>query len=440
MSFDEQIREKQEESRRTVVANTAEVQIWRIRLRRATTALAALAAFGLGVVAIPSAKAQSVSVLYSFAGAPDGINPNAALIRDKAGNLYGTTLNGGASGLGTVFKLDTSGNETLLHSFTGSNGDGALPSGGLTMDKAGNLYGTTSYGGAGACGFFGLSGCGTVFKLDTSGSETVLYSFTGSGGDGAVPSGGLILDKAGNLYGTTFGGGAGTCSLGCGTVFKLDTSGNETVLHSFTGGDGAGPVAGLIMDKAGNLYGVTAAGGTTFISGINSGDGTVFKLDTSGNETVLHSFANSPDGTGPDAGLIMDKAGNLYSTTVFGGASYYGTVFKLDTSGNETVLYNFTGPPSDGAYPAAALVMDKAGNLYGTTPNGGASSNCFVGCGTVFKLDTSGIETVQHSFTDSGGDGAKPFAGLIMDKAGNLYGTTYTGGASGYGSVFELVP
>jgi uncharacterized repeat protein (TIGR03803 family) len=418
----------------------AEVQISRIRLRRATTALASLAAFGLGVVATPSAKAQSLSVLYSFTGAPDGAIPFAGLIRDKAGNLYGTTTQGGASNVGSVFKLDTSGNETVLHSFTG--GDGWEPFAALIRDKAGNLYGTTQMGGA--------SGGGTVFKLDTSGNETVLHSF--SGGDGAEPYAGLIMDKAGNLYGTTELGGTGTCfNVSCGIVFKLDTSGNETVLHSFANSpDGGIPYAGLVMDKAGNLYGTTLEYGAS--SNCFQGCGTVFKLDTSGNETVLHSFTGYPsDGAGPRAGLIMDKAGNLYGTTSFGGGSGScggggcGTVFKLDTSGNETVLHSFTNSDGDGANPNAGLIMDKAGNLYGTTFSGGDLTCSFgEGCGTVFKLDTSGNETVLHSFT--GGDGAFPVGGLIRDKAGHLYGTTTGGGTAtcsfseGCGTVFKLTP
>jgi uncharacterized repeat protein (TIGR03803 family) len=370
----------------------AEVRISRIRLRRATTALAALAAFGLGVVAMPSAKAQSLSVLYSFTGVPDGEGPLAALIMDKAGNLYGTTFVGGTFAFNCV-------------SFE-----------------------------------FFPAGCGTVFKLDSSGSEIVLHSFANSPGDGAIPTAALIMDKAGNLYGTTgHGGASGNCFGGCGTVFKLDTSGNETVLHSFTAGDGAFPLAGLIMDKGGNLYGTTESGGA-------SGDGTVFKLDSSGKLTVLYSFTGTPDGATPQASLIMDKAGNLYGTTANGGAGTCsngvvnlgcGTVFKLDTSGNETVLHSFMSSPGDGANPVACLIMDKKGNLYGTTNVGGAS-----GVGTVFKLDPSGNETVLHSFT--GGDGANPQAGLIMDKAGNLYGTTVFGGvpncAATCGTVFKLIP
>ena len=412
------------------MANIANVRIWRLRLLRAIAALAALVAFGLAVVAVPSAKAQSESVLYSFTGGSDGYIPYAGLLMDTAGNLYGTTF------AGTVFKLDTSSNLTVLHTLPGNS------EAGLIMDNAGNLYGTTNDGGSNNCSL----GCGTVFKLDTSGNLTVLHNFTGSPGDGANPQAGLLMDTAGNLYGTTFDGGTGTCvappGSGCGTVFKIDSSGNETVLHYFTGPpDGEVPdFAGLIIDTAGNLYGTTAFGGA-------SSNGTVFKIDTSGNETVLHSFAGFPgDGANPSAALIMDKRGNLYGTTETGGASGFGTVFKLSTSGKETVLYNFTGSP-DGAAPLASLIMDKKGRLYGTTPDGGAGTCSFVapGCGTVFRLSTSGKETVLHRFEGSLGDGAIPYASLVMDTAGNLYGTTTSGGASGNcsggcGTVFKLIP
>ena len=314
-----------------------------------------------------------------------------------------------------MFKVDPSGRETVLHSFAPDVGDGAIPWGSLVMDTAGNLYGTTEFGGS--------SGNGTVFKVDPSGSETVLYSFTNSGGDGALPIGGVVIDMAGNLYGTTEVGG----SSGNGTVFKVDSSGSETVLYSFanSGGDGANPVAGLVMDTAGNLYGTTEFGGS-------SDSGTVFKVDPSGSETVLYSFTNSGgDGAYPFAGLVMDTAGNLYGTTAQGGSSNNGTVFKVDPSGSETVLYSFTNSGGDGQSPEAGLVMDAAGNLYGTAHGGGSFGN-----GIVFKVDPSGSETVLHGFT--GSDGADPEAGLIMDKAGNLYGTTAFGGTSDNGTVFKL--
>jgi uncharacterized repeat protein (TIGR03803 family) len=265
---------------------------------------------GLGTTTV---QAQTLTVLHRFTSSPDGAYPYAGLVRDAAGNLYGTTYEGGSSdlrdgvsGYGTVFKLDTSGTETVLHRFT-SSPDGAYPYAGLVRDAAGNLYGTTSEGGS--------SDYGTVFKLDTSGNETVLHNFTG--GDGSYPYAGLVRDATGNLYGTTLYGGAS----GVGTVFKLDTSGNETVLHNFTGGDGAYPYAGLVRDATGNLYGTTFRGGS-------SDYGTVFKLDTSGTETVLHSFTGYSDGSNPRGGLVMDAAGNLYGTTEMIGEAF-GTVFKL---------------------------------------------------------------------------------------------------------------
>jgi uncharacterized repeat protein (TIGR03803 family) len=287
--------------------------------------------------------------------------------------MYGTTFEGGASTQGTVFKLDATGKETVLYSFAGA--DGANPTAGLVQDGAGNFYGTTDNGGSSGCGAVG--GCGVVFKLDTTGKETVLYSFTNAA-DGATPVGGVIMDTAGNLYGTTY-----NSPSGCGTVFKVDTTGKETVLHSFTNcftslanSDGGEPYAGLVMDQAGNLYGTTVIGGS-------SGWGTVFKVDETGNETVLHSFSNvGTDGAFPYGGLVRDKAGNLYGTTAFGGP-FYGTVFKVDTTGKETVLHSFTNS-AVAAEPYAGLVMDKAGNLYGTTLIGGSS-----GHGTVFKLNNT---------------------------------------------------
>jgi uncharacterized repeat protein (TIGR03803 family) len=266
-----------------------------------------------------------------------------------------------------------------------------------------------------------------VFKLDTTGTETVLYSFTG-GADGAYPGAGVIQDSAGNLYGTTYEGGASES----GVVFKLDTTGTETVLYSFTGGaDGGNPEAGVIRDSAGNLYGTTPFGG---VSGVcYAGCGVVFKLDTSGTETVLYSFTGGADGGSPNAGVIRDSAGNLYGTTPIGGASGYGVVFKLDTTGTETALYSFTGG-ADGGYPAAGVIQASAGNLYGTTQAGGVS-----GSGVVFKLDPAGAETVLYSFT-GGADGGAPFAGLIRNSAGNLYGTAIGGGINNHGVVFRIQP
>jgi len=382
-----------------------------IRLRKVGSALAL--ALGLGVNGATSAQAQSFTVLYAFTGGVDGAYPIAGLAQDKGGNLYGTAYAGGASGYGTVFKLNKTGKQSVLHSFTGGK-DGGIPWANLVRDPAGNLYSTSSGGGTG--------GNGVVFKLDTTGKETVLHSFSG-GRDGAAPRAGLILGPNGSLYGTALAGGAS----GAGVVFKFAKNGKERVLHSFTEPpDGAYPQAVLLTDSAGNFYGTTVTGGT-------AGAGTVFKLDKTGKESVLYNFTGGADGEFPAAGLIMDAVGNLYSTTSQGGALGYGAVFKLDTTGSETVLYSFTGG-ADGAYPYAGLVMDATGNFYGITIQGGTS-----GFGALFKLDTSGVETVLHNFT-GGADGGFPYAGLIMDAVGNLYGDAQTGGTSGFGTVFELTP
>jgi uncharacterized repeat protein (TIGR03803 family) len=396
-----------------------------LRLPSAIIAAAAalLASFAMG--AAPLAIAQAYGVIHSFSYT-DGENPEASLIRN--GNLYSTTMGGGSSGCGTVFKVDPAGNETVLYNFLCAPGDGAYPAAALVRDSAGNLYGTTSGGGAFGPGF------GTVFKLDPAGHETVLHSFNFDGVDGAYPYAGLLMDPAGNLYGTTNGGGPS----GYGTVFKLDPAGNETILYSFTGGsDGAFPYAGLIADSSHNLFGTTYGGGTS--SNCNGGCGSVFKLDPSGTETVLHSFTGGSDGSVPYAGLIMDSSGNLYGTTSsYGATSGFGTVFKLLPSGAETVLYRFTGG-NDGATPFASLVRDPSGNLFGTTYEGGASN-----VGTVFRVDPAGKETVLHSFTSTSTDGYKPFAGLVPGPSGNLYGTTEFGGSSsncngGCGTVFKLI-
>ena len=275
-----------------------------------TLPLACVVLLGLAM-SYPSAQAQTLTVLYSFTGS-GGASPYAGLVGDSAGNLYGTAYGGGSAacalGCGTVFKLNANRREKTLYRFTGKS-DGASPLAALIRDADGNLYGTTRYGGNFVCG----GGCGTVFKVDTTGKETVLYSFTGAP-DGSVPQASLIRDSSGTFYGTTINGGDVTCSnpAGCGTVFKLDASGNETVLYSFTGkGDGRSPSAGLVRDAAGNLFGTTTGGGA-------SGFGTVFKLDATGNETVLHSFAGGSDGAGPSAGLIPGGP-DLYGTTVGGG-------------------------------------------------------------------------------------------------------------------------
>jgi uncharacterized repeat protein (TIGR03803 family) len=370
----------------------------------------------LGLLASQPAQAQTLTVLYSFgACCADGFLPSAGVIRDSGGNLYGTTADGGPSKWGTVFKISAHHEETILYSFTGGV-DGASPYGGLVRDAAGNLYGTTTLGGA--------HGYGTVFKVDATGKESVLYSFMG-GTDGGGPYGSLAMDASGNFYGTTSGGGTSAA----GTVFKLSRRGKENVLYTFTGGtggtDGASPLAGVTLDPAGNLYGTTSAGG-----GPNN-YGTVFKIDTGGNETVLHAFAGGADGQDPEGGLVRDFAGNLYGTTNVGGGD--GNVFKIDAAGNYSVLFNFN--QTDGQYPSGGLLRDSAGNLYGTTIFGGEYN-----WGTVFKLDTMGNETVLYSFT-GGKDGKYPTGvTLIRDASGNLFGTTQQGGSMSNGVVFKLKP
>jgi uncharacterized repeat protein (TIGR03803 family) len=393
--------------------------------RCATRLVAATAALVLAVVAAQSARAETFTVLHSFV-LPTGANPEKALTRDAQGNLYGTTPQGGTFRKGTVFKLDKNLKYTVIYNFTGGT-DGSGPVTYLSLDKAGNLYGTTEYGGDNCCG--------TVFELmphsDGSWTESVLHSFTDL--DGQNPVAGLIRDPAGNFYGTTLGGGTQKC--GCGTVFELmPHSGGgwtEKVLHSFdnTGSDGYYPSANLTRDPSGNLYGTTPFGGSDSYC-FGGGCGTVFELsptsDGSWNETILHAFTGGNDGWSPLGGLIRDASGNLYGTTSMGGSSKYdGVVFKLDTSGNETVLYNFGGTP-DGAFPAAGLTRDAEGNFYGTTGAGGLSE-----LGTVFKLTSTGEETVLHSF--DGRHGESPNAAVIEDAKGNLYGTTTYGGKGACG-------
>ncbi len=305
-----------------------------------------------------------------------------------------------------VYKWDTAFNYTVLHNFTAGPGGGANEPG-VIRDSAGNLYGTAPLG--------GTAGYGVVFELDSAGNYTVLYNFTG-GADGAYPAG-VIRDSAGNLYGTAPLGG----TAGDGVVFELDSAGNFTVLYTFTGGtDGGDPQAGVVRDPAtGNLYGTTAMGG-------GHRGGVVYKLDADGDYTVLHRFTQifaSPNG------VILTPDG-LYGTTA-GGRTGRGVVYKLDSDANYTVLYNFTGG-ADGDNPQAGVIRDSAGNLYGTTESGGAGD-----AGVVFKLDSAGNYTVLYNFT-GGADGGSPRAGVVLGPTGNLIGTTGEGGKYNGGVMFEL--
>jgi uncharacterized repeat protein (TIGR03803 family) len=305
--------------------------------------------------------------------------------------------------------------EVVLYNFTGGS-DGGTPTSGVIADSAGNLYGTTYSGGA--------VGWGVVYKIAAR-RPTVLYSFTG-GNDGGRPSGGVIRDSAGNLYGTTPVGGTGHE----GAVYRVDSSGNETVLYNFTGGtDGGSPSSGVIRDSAGNLYGTTEIGGA--LSGCVYGCGVVYRVDSSGNEKVLYPFTGGADGNYPYDGVIGDSSGNLYGATYNGGTSDSGVVYKVSHTGHQTVLYTFLGG-ADGLFPSSSVIRDSAGNLYGTTSYGGAYGN-----GAVYKVDSSGNQTVVYSFT-GGLDGGLPYAGVIRDSAGNLYGTADTGGGNNQGAVYKV--
>jgi len=384
---------------------------------------------------IQPAQAQSYTILYSFAGKPDGANPWAPLLRDSAGDLFGTTSAGGdlGSGYGVFFKLKSDGTETILHTFDLK--DGQRPVGPVVRDSTGNFYGTTYLGGS--------SFTGTIYKMDKTGTLTTLFTLHPYVGE--YPVGGVILDSAGNLYGANpVGGGSQTGPTAyAGDVFELSNAGVYTVLHHFIEGttDGAAPNTSVLRDSLGNLYGTAYIGGNYHCAG---GCGVVFKVSATGVEKVIHRFTGKPnDGWFPLGGLIRDHAGNFYGATRFGGTADQGTVFKIDTTGKETVLYGFLGG-ADGAQPLYEnLVMDSAGNIYGTTSQGGGgdcASLTFSGCGTVFEIDTAGVETILHAFTGAPTDGAIPFVGLTLGADGNLYGTTYYGGAANAGTVFRVAP
>jgi len=390
----------------------------------------ALAVLLSWVVVTPSAQAQTYteSILHSFTGSPDGEGAWAGLVQDAQGNFYGTTFWGGTSGLGTVFKVDPTGNETVLYSFTGG-ADGGNPRGSVIFDSVGNLYGTTMFGGAIDCAYSrGYVGCGAVFELspvEAGWTETVLYSFQG-GTDGVNPVS-LIMDQEGNLYGTTYGGETAPFS-----VFELSPSGGGWTEQVIYGPETeTGSFAGLTMDAAGNIFAPT--------------EYSVFELSPNGNggwnTTVIHNFAGYPkDGLDAEGTPVLDRAGNLYGTTAFGGNYDGGTVFKLSLGRlgwTETVLHSFYNDTQ----LRAGIVFDAAGNMYGTTALYGKS-----GHGTVFEIidrnGRYGAENVIWNF--NGTDGSAPESSLILDSAGNLYGTTYNGGAGcaypGCGTVFKLTP
>jgi uncharacterized repeat protein (TIGR03803 family) len=362
----------------------------------------------------------------------------------RNGNIYGLTSNGGPCRrkvtCGTAFELTPTGNKALLYSF-GAITHGWFPSSGLIEGPGFELYGETDYGGIEAAqNTCGNIRCGTVFVLYGNGKVRVLYDFTGQA-DGYNPSGGLVRDSEGNLYGVTGYGGGTSCfgGLGCGQVFKISPDGTESAFHAFEGGsDGVSPAAPLIQDSAGNMYGTTffGGGGNKCHWKPPSGCGTVFKLAADGTETILYSFAGGRDGANPQGRLAMDSAGNLYGTTYLGGDYGYGTVFELSQGGVETVLHSFAGG-QDGREPGAINFLHKSRTLVGTTFLGGSSSSCApVGCGTVFSISPDHKEKILHAFS-GGADGAAPANGLVDDGGGNIYGAAAVGGI-GYGTIFKL--
>jgi uncharacterized repeat protein (TIGR03803 family) len=405
--------------------------------------------------------ASNELVLHSFAGTDGELPSYAALVSDAAGNLYGATYYGGANTWGAVFELQPQNGkwvQKVLYSFDNQSADPYQPESNLIFDRAGNLYGTTTAGGA--------DGAGTVFELtpnkDGSWSEKTLHSFASDAQDGSTPYGGLIFDNLGNLYGTTYYGGSGLCAefettVGCGIVFELtpnrDGTWSETILHTFQDNpsDGHFSRAGLVRDGKGNLYGTTAEGGTSGTACDGGGCGTVFELTSTGNgqwiETILHNFEdNGSDGYQPITSLVLDSKGNLYGTTPYGGSNcpggYCGVAFELALANGqwtETVLHTFSGASTDGLIPIAGLVLDPAGNLYGTTDEGGQ-----IGFGTAFKLARNAtgkwVLTLLHSFPASSSDGSEPSAGLAFGKGGNLFGTAYYGGANNLGVIFSVAP
>lgn len=428
-------------------------------LRGAALVLALV--FALTALAMQSAQAQTFKALHSFGAPNDGAEPVANLVFDSHGNLFGTTMEGGyndcqgADGCGTVFELMPNANgtwsESVIHEFSNLPPyDGAFPEAPVVLDGNGNLYGTTA--GAG----LGMGSLGTAFELipqrGGTWAEFTLLNFV-DGPSGYSPVGGLILDASGRVFGTTARGGSNSdyCDDdgGCGAVFELIRLGvppSEIVVHTFTGPpDRVEPLGSLILDSSSNLYGTTFSGG----SGGDYALGTAYKLGPNAGgsgwtETILHSFTGpsngGPDGALPYAGMVVDAAGNLYGTTLQGGTSGNGTVFELmphpGGSWSESVLYSFQGG-ADGAQPYGGVTLDASGNLYGTTF--GAQDNL----GTVYKLTPSSgghwTKTILHSFT-GGEDGRYPQAGVILDSSGNLYGATFRGGAWDRGVAFEITP
>ena len=380
-------------------------------------------------VTITSAQTQNFNELHQFTGGTDGAFPEGAVVRDAAGNLYGTTTLASGGVVGTVYKIDSTGTETILLRFNVTNGSG--PASPLILDEAGTLYGIANSGPAGG---------GVIYKLLPTGEQTLLHSFAGGANlKPKTPSGGILRDKLGNILGSTEFGGSSNCPLGCGTIFRLNSAGKLALLHKFIGTDGSQPFGPFVQDTAGNLYGVAQFGGDLACPDpqvAGQGCGTVFKLSKKRVLTVLHTFEGGTDGATPQAGLFLDVAGNVFGATMRGGTSEKGTLFKISSNGTYTVLHRFAGS-HEGMTPNGGLVIDEAGNLFGTAQAGGDQ-----GFGTLFRLTPTGVLSVVHTFTGQD-DGAFPLAGLIRDDTGHFFGTAFRNflpqTVQG-GNVFEVRP
>jgi uncharacterized repeat protein (TIGR03803 family) len=402
-------------------------------------------ASALSLQPVGAEAGSGFDIVHTFQG-PDGAWPYGGLTRGKDGNFYGTTTIGGVGcggpGCGTVYKLTPDGTQTVIYAFK-NDADGREPrEGTLIIDKQGNLYGTTVRGGNVNCGL--ALGCGTIFKVALDGTKTTLHVFQG-GTDGESPYGGLVVDKKGNLYGATLGGGVPTCGDygGCGLVFKLATDGTYTVLHAFAAGsDGAFPNGRVTIDAAGNLYGTTIGGGTGPCDfDPPNGCGTVFKTAPDGTTTILHSFQSGTEGDWPMAAVVPGPDGALYGTTFDHGdpACDCGTVFKLTQDGTLTTLHRFTG--SDGGAPDTETVFDRAGDLFGTASLGGTRCLRHGGCGTVYEIDNNGVFRSLHSL-NGGSQGKYPGGAVFVDRSGAVYGTGVWGANQscpyGCGTLFKL--
>lgn len=395
--------------------------------------------FVLSAATAISALAQTFNTLVNFDGV-DGGGSFGGLVQGLDGNLYGTSIGGGAHGYGAIFKVTPAGTLTTLYNFCSLRGcpDGVTPYSALALGIDGNFYGTTAGG--------GTNNNGTIFKITPAGMLTTLHSF--SGADGAYPHATLLQSTDGSFYGTTAFGGDLNCYVapsgysGCGTVFRITSAGTLTPLHSFSGApnDGSIPNGGLVQGLDGKFYGTTSNGGTAQNGCFGYGCGTVFKMTFSGQVTLLHSF-DQTDGIGPNSSLLLAGDGRFYGTTSGEDVNFYvglGSVFAVTSTGGLTTLHSFDG--TDGSTPWDPLVLGTDGNLYGTTVLGGTGP-CINfgapnGCGSLFETTLAGTLITLHNFL--GTDGAYPYGGLFQATNGIFYGTTYAGGVNRDGTIFSL--